>query len=109
MTFLKCQEMGAIEGVSDQDAPYLRIRVRCITLKITKLEAAAGQACKHCLTMFEMERMEATCLHTPVLHSVVSIPAIIKHRVHVCRWLITGECARWQQVVSVVTDSKYNC
>ena len=85
MTFLKCQEMAAIEGVSDQDAPYLRIRVRCKTLKITKLEAAAGQACKHCLTMFGMERMEATCLHTPVLHSVVSTPTIIKHRVHVCR------------------------
>ena len=50
-------------GVSDQDAPYLRIRVCCKTLKITKLEAAAGQAGKHCLTMFGMERTKTTGLH----------------------------------------------
>ena len=54
---------SAVGGVSDQDAPYLRIRVWCKTLKITKLEAAAGQAGKHCLTMFRMERMKTTCLH----------------------------------------------
>ena len=54
---------SAVGGVSDQDAPYLRIRVCCKTLKITKLEAAAGQAGKHCLTMFGMERTKTTGLH----------------------------------------------
>ena len=72
MTFLRCQEMAAVEGVSDQDAPYLRIRVRCITLKITKLEAAAGQACKHCLTMYGMERTKTTCFYREGMCLIVS-------------------------------------
>ena len=65
--------------MSDQDAPYLRIRVCCKTLKITKLEAAAGQAGKHCLTMFGMERTKTTGLHREHVVSIqtLSITAYI--------------------------------
>ena len=90
-------------GVSDQDAPYLRIRVCCKTLKITKLEAAAGQAGKHCLTMFGMERTKTTGLHR---EHVVSIRTLsITAYIHVCWWLNTAKYARWQQGVSVVSDA----